>query len=118
MIRFVLTLVFICLGVGLAQAQSNEVTLNIKLYPVQILEVNHDDILGFSKLTFTKENDHWEFELPDHLNTYSTSHFVLKVDLVRLFVPTELDKSVSEESIKPEKIDEVSHQVMYSIEAI
>lgn len=118
MMRFFLMLVFVCLSAGFVQAQSNAVTLKIKLYPVQILEVYHEEVGDVLKWS-TNENDGSDAELPNYVNMFSTSHFVLKVDSVPLFVPIDSDKPISETVLKPESLgEEVSHQVMYSMEAI
>lgn len=59
-----------------------QVTLSIKLYPVQIIELNNQTAHTIKLDNLDNEGDSNELGAPS-LSTYSTTHFVLQVDTLQ-----------------------------------
>jgi hypothetical protein len=60
---------------------SDQVTLNINLYPIQTLEINSQQKVV--NLDYISEQDYQrgvEMDQPDHINTYSTGGFTIRVN--------------------------------------
>jgi hypothetical protein len=67
-------------NLGLAYSQSDDVTLNIRLFPIQIIKVNpFQEVIYLDYETTEDYANGVQLEQPDHLNMYSTGGFVVKV---------------------------------------
>lgn len=78
--RFIYTVLFYFLALGISYGQSDNVTLNIRLFPIQIIEVNpSQEILYLDYETTADYANGVQLEQPDHLNMFSTGGFVVKV---------------------------------------
>ncbi len=78
--RFIHTVLFYFFSLGIAFAQSDNVTLSIRLFPIQIIEVN--PLQEVIYLDYETTEDYAKgvgLEQPDHLNMYSTGGFIVKV---------------------------------------
>lgn len=82
MSKIILTLIIVLVNLFISVAQSNDVTIRIKLYPIQILEINTDKEQSIVEVDFANDSNNFQSDYPDYLSTYSTSHFVLKVNLM------------------------------------
>jgi len=129
--RFALTLTIIISTLASLSlfAQSNQTTLNIKLYPIQSIELNdeQDDTIFVSNDTITLNvND------SDNLKSYSTSSFVVKTN-VNANVEYDNDKIESESTINRQlnvdnavsfnnrasvKVSQLVPDIVYSIETL
>ena len=80
MVRFIYSILFYFLALGIGYAQSDNVTLNIRLFPIQIIEVNpSQEVIYLDYETTADYANGVQLEQPDHLNMYSTGGFVVKV---------------------------------------
>ncbi len=78
--RFIHIILFYFVTVGFALGQSDDVTLNIRLFPIQIIEVNpSQEVIYLDYETTADYANGVELEQPDHLNMFSTGGFVVKV---------------------------------------
>jgi len=81
--RFIYTILFYLLALGASFAQSDNVTLNIRLFPIQIIEVNpSQEIIYLDYETTADYANGVQLEQPDHLSMYSTGGFIVKVSSV------------------------------------
>jgi hypothetical protein len=81
--RVIHIILFYFVTVGFAFGQSDNVTLNIRLFPVQIIEVNpSQEIIYLDYETTADYANGVQFEQPDHLSMYSTGGFVVKVSSI------------------------------------
>lgn len=78
--RFIYIVLFYFLALGISYGQSDHVTLNIRLFPIQIIEVNpSQEVIYLDYETTADYANGVQLEQPDHLNMYSTGGFVVKV---------------------------------------
>ena len=78
--RFIQTVLFCFLSIGTSYGQSDNVTLNIRLFPIQIIEVNpSQEIINLNYETTADYVNGIQLEQPDHLSMYSTGGFFVKV---------------------------------------
>lgn len=78
--RFIQIILFYIISIGFAFGQSDNVTLNIRLFPIQIIEVNPlQELIYLDYETTADYANGVELEQPDHLNMFSTGGFVVKV---------------------------------------
>ena len=76
-ISFIIVAMFL-FQVSLHAQNTGQVTLSIRLYPIQIIEVE-----TLNTLLFQVSNDSLlESSLSSQLSTFSTSHYCLKVDTI------------------------------------
>lgn len=78
--RFIHIVLFYFLTLGISFGQSDNVTLNIRLFPIQIIEVNpSQEIIYLDYETTADYANGVQLEQPDHLSMFSTGGFVVKV---------------------------------------
>ena len=78
--RVIHIILFYFVTAGFAFGQSDNVTLNIRLFPIQIIEVNpSQEVIYLDYETTTDYANGVGLEQADHLNMYSTGGFVVKV---------------------------------------
>lgn len=115
-----ITLMFVFVNVFMLVAQSSSVKIQLKLYPVQILEVNAPEELPDVHTNRDRMDRFLPIDPLDYLSAYSTSHFVLKInripeDLIRpeaQRVPDDEQEARDERDVSP-----IPH-VLYSMEAL
>lgn len=82
--KFIYTIVVYLFTLGFVFGQSDDVTLNIRLFPIQIIEVNpSQDILYLDYVTSADYANGVQLDQPDHLNMFSTGGFVVKVSSIK-----------------------------------
>lgn len=78
--KFIYTVVLCFVTWGISLGQADNVTLNIRLFPIQIIEVNpSQEIIYLDYETTADYANGVQLEQPDHLSMFSTGGFVVKV---------------------------------------
>lgn len=78
--RFIQMVLFYSFTSGISFGQTDNVTLNIRLFPIQIIEVNpSQEIIYLDYETNADYVNGVQLEQPDRLSMFSTGGFVVKV---------------------------------------
>lgn len=79
--KTILTFAIILMTTATLFAQSDKTTINIRLFPIQTLEVNPSQkVVNLDYTTQEDYNNGVRLDEPDHLTMYSTGAFVVKVN--------------------------------------
>lgn len=79
--ELIITAAFSAFSMAAFAQTSDQVTLNINLYPIQTLEINSQQKVV--NLDYISEQDYEkgvEMDQPDHINTFSTGGFTIRVN--------------------------------------
>lgn len=93
--KIIHTILFNFLAFGISYGQSDQVILNIRLFPIQIIEVNPlQEIVYLEYKTTSDYAKGVQLEQSDHLSMYSTGGFVVKVSSTELSMPAEHGEAI------------------------
>ena len=93
--RFIYTVLLYVFTLGVSYGQSDNVTLNIRLFPIQIIEVNpSQEVVYLDYATNADYAKGVQLEQPDHLSMYSTGGFVVKVSSIDVNMTAESGKVI------------------------
>ena len=109
--------------ISLYSQNTGSITLSIRLYPIQIIEVESSNTLSFEVLS----ENHLDSSLSPHLSTFSTSHYCLIVDTISNCIPQVLQPAngitsqhnfstvnrLSEENV--DSFSDNDYQIVYSM---
>ncbi|MFA5555180.1 MAG: hypothetical protein WDA68_11600 [Phycisphaerae bacterium] len=79
---FIIAAMLFLVQLSMYAQSTGQVTLSIKLYPIQIIEVEPTKTQTLEVLNESVNNSINQSPSPQQLSTYSTSQFALKVDSV------------------------------------
>ena len=108
--KIIFTFAFILITMVSLLAQSDKITLNIRLYPIQTLEVNPSQtVVNLDYVTQDDYTNGVRLDEPDHLTMYSTGGFAVTVNTSNLSLKNDHGSQIPSSDILITPLDGVSN---------